>query len=98
MKLKSLTIYVKLRIHTTARKYKKESITILRRLDMQSTDVDITRLMGIHSAVKQNYNYLQGFFYVQNTTISAYPCHLMALLTSVCSPATGTGGDFMKNE
>lgn len=54
MKLNSLIIYVKLQIYTTARKYKKESSTILRRLDMQPTDVDITRLMGIHTAVKQN--------------------------------------------
>lgn len=54
MKPKSLIIQVKLQIHSTARKYKKGTITILRRLDMESTDVDITRLMGIHSAVKQN--------------------------------------------
>lgn len=54
MKPKSLIIYVKLQIHSTARKYQKESIAILRGPDMPSTDVDITRLMGIHAAVKQN--------------------------------------------
>lgn len=43
-------------------------------------------------------NYLHGFCYVQNATISALPCHLMALLTSVSSLGIWTAWDFTKNE